>query len=222
MPRPQPEQRPAVYGHRGGDGGPENSLEAIRAAAANGADGVEIDLQAGPGGQVVAGHDPIDWTTHNLKDSVTFGELLSTIDEVGIKLLIDFKSVGSPSEEAKHVAAALASASHLETITVSSFSVPFLQALRPLVPHLALIPIVSLRQNFPRPVDADAWPGYSVLAAALVNPYFLTQGRRNSKTLTVWFAATEWSWLIRLIARLGINAIIVTKLEKTRKMFSAY
>lgn len=210
--------RPAVFGHRGGDGGPENSLEAIRAAAALGADGVEIDVQVGPTGDVVVGHDAIDWSA---EVGVTTGltELLTAIDEDGMTLLIDFKSVGDPEIEASIMAQALTAASRPDAILVSSFSVPFLRKLRELDPQLVLLPIVSLRQNFPRPSDDAAWDGFSVLAAALINPYFLGRAAAGQR-LFVWFGVTEWSWLIRALARRPVEGLIASKLGRALELLA--
>lgn len=50
---------PFVYGHRGTRrGAPENTLEAIRLAIAQGADGIEIDVRLCRSGEVVVLHDP--------------------------------------------------------------------------------------------------------------------------------------------------------------------
>lgn len=51
--------RPAVVGHRGVRGvAPENTLSAIRVAAAEGADAIEIDVRPCASGEVVVFHDP--------------------------------------------------------------------------------------------------------------------------------------------------------------------
>ncbi|MDH3293143.1 MAG: glycerophosphodiester phosphodiesterase [Acidimicrobiia bacterium] len=209
---------PAVFGHRGGDGGPENSLEAIRSAIEAGADGVEIDLQVGPAGRVAVGHDPIDWSTSRAH-SIGLAELLSVVDKGGIDLLIDFKSTGDPLAEAIIMAEALTAAARPEAILVSSFNVAFLRHLRELAPELVLCPIVSLRQNFPRPVDHERWDGFSVLAAALINPFYLRQSAAGRR-LFVWFAATEWSWLIRLIARWRVDGVVVSDIGRTVKLLA--
>jgi glycerophosphoryl diester phosphodiesterase len=50
--------RPALFGHRGVRGAaPENTLGAIRLAAAQGADGVEIDVRPCQSGELVVMHD---------------------------------------------------------------------------------------------------------------------------------------------------------------------
>jgi glycerophosphoryl diester phosphodiesterase len=50
---------PFVYGHRGTRrGAPENTLEAMRMALAQGADGIELDVRLCGSGEVVVLHDP--------------------------------------------------------------------------------------------------------------------------------------------------------------------
>jgi len=212
-------QRPAVFGHRGGDRGPENSLEAIRSSVEAGADGVEIDVQVLPDGQVVLGHDPIDSSLPTTAERVTLADLLETVGELRIQLLIDFKSVGDPSREAAVMAAALVDHKMMDNLIISSFSVPFLLQLRSLAPNLELLPIVSLRQNFPHPVDQDSWSGMSVLAAALLaNPLLAARLQKPDRRLLVWFGATEWSFVIRLVARLGAEVLIVSKIVAARRL----
>jgi glycerophosphoryl diester phosphodiesterase len=175
---------------------------------------VEIDVQVGPTSDVVVGHDPIDWSAGGAA-TVGLTELLTVIDEGGITLLIDFKSVGDPEVEAGIMAEALAAATRPDAILVSSFSVPFLRKLRELAPQLVLLPIVSLRQNFPRPrpADGEAWDGFSVLAAALINPSFLRRAAAGQR-LFVWFGVTEWPWLVRAVARLPVEGLIASKLGR--------
>jgi len=55
---PRPARRPLIIGHRGASAqAPENSLEAFRRAAADGADGVELDVLRCATGEVVVFHD---------------------------------------------------------------------------------------------------------------------------------------------------------------------
>ncbi|MCR5795042.1 MAG: alpha/beta fold hydrolase [Solobacterium sp.] len=51
-------KRPMIYGHRGASGSaPENTLEAFKAAAETGAEGVELDIQLTKDGYIVVIHD---------------------------------------------------------------------------------------------------------------------------------------------------------------------
>ncbi len=213
-------RRPAVIAHRGGNGGPENSLEAVRSAIEAGADGVEIDIQIGPGGLPLARHDlPDPSRTGAVQEAgaaLPLSVLLAVIQESGIALLIDFKSAGEPAGEAAALASALEGVERAGLITVSSFSVPFLDRFGGLAPGFDLVPIVSLRQNFPSPGRRRRWAGTSVLAAALlVNPLLLIALRRRRGRLLVWFAAMEWSPVVRVAAWLGAEAVIVSEVGRT-------
>ncbi len=53
-------QRPLILGHRGSHSSdPENSIEAVKAALAAGADGVEVDLRLTADNEVLLSHDPL-------------------------------------------------------------------------------------------------------------------------------------------------------------------
>lgn len=57
--QPAPVDRPLVLGHRGASAyAPDNSLEAFRRAAAQGADGIELDVRFSADGHPVLHHDP--------------------------------------------------------------------------------------------------------------------------------------------------------------------
>ena len=74
------DRRP-VIAHRGGSArAPENTLEAMRFAIANGADGLEFDVQLSADGEVVVIHDPtVDRTTDGTGgvERMTLAELTS-------------------------------------------------------------------------------------------------------------------------------------------------
>lgn len=216
-----PARRPQVLAHRGGAEGRENSIDAIRRAMAAGADGVEIDVQIDRSGRPVAKHD-LEPGGADEPEPASLSAVLAVVEEHGCTLLIDFKSGGDPAGEALVMAEALHDAARSDAILVSSFSVPFLEALAPLAPGLSLFPIVSLRQNFPRPDGGlDRWAGASVLAAALlVNPLLLRELRQDPDRLLVWFALTEWKPIIRWTARLGARALIVSKVDRARRVLT--
>lgn len=63
-PLPAPGRVPTIVAHRANSVGPgpaENSLAAILAAAAAGADAVELDVRRTWDGHIVLGHDPLRW-----------------------------------------------------------------------------------------------------------------------------------------------------------------
>ncbi|MEP6551133.1 MAG: glycerophosphodiester phosphodiesterase family protein [Gemmatimonadales bacterium] len=74
----EPDRRP-VIAHRGGSAhGPENTLEAMRLAIADGADGLEFDVRLSADAEVVLIHDPtVDRTTDGtgLVERMTLAEL---------------------------------------------------------------------------------------------------------------------------------------------------
>ena len=200
--------RPAIYGHRGGCEGRPNSVESIRLAAAAGADGVEIDVQLSPDGRLVAQHDLVRQGEFFEGDKL--GDILAAVEETGLKLLIDFKSGRRPREEAVALVEGLRNFVRHDLIMVSSFAIPFLHELASLAPHLDLVPIVSLRQNFPRVPNVDRWAGVSVLAVALLaHPLLLMRLRRGGPKLLVWFGFTEWPPLIAIVTWLGADVLIV-------------
>jgi len=103
-------------GHRGAAAlAPENSLEAIEAATANGVDAVELDVLRGPGGTLALGHGP---------------ELL--VARLGIAVQVDVKVQGVE----QGVVDALRRHELLDRSFVSSFSLPILAAFAGVEPDL--------------------------------------------------------------------------------------
>jgi glycerophosphoryl diester phosphodiesterase len=208
---------PLVLGHRGGDVGAPNSIDAIENAIADGADGVEIDIQLDADGELVAQHDL--GPAQSGRTPPTLAELLPLIERTGATLLIDFKSSNDPSREAAALGESLADFTKTELVMVSSFSVPFLEHFSDITDRFALYPIVSLRQNFPSPHDMSRWSGVSVLAAALVvNPFLTRRIQRQRKDLIVWFGATEWAPAIRASAKLRTRAIVVASVKSAANL----
>lgn len=216
--------RPRIFAHRGGDGGPENSLDAIGRAGKAGADGVEIDIQVDGAGWPVARHDlgrPGDRAGGSSGQCAdreppvpSLAEVLSAVEAADLLLLIDFKSAGDHRREARIMADALSTFARPDLLLVSSFSLPFLEQLHALMPDLPLYPIVSLRQNLLTPLDFDRWAGASVLVhALLINPMLWLGPKRSGRSLLVWFALTEWKPLLALAARLGARGLIVKKVR---------
>ena len=100
-----------LVGHRGAAAlGPENSLAAIEAAAANGVDAVELDAARGPGGTLVLAHGP----------------------RLGLDVLVDVKEAGVETG----VVEALRQSGLRERSFVSSASLRSLRAFAVLEPRL--------------------------------------------------------------------------------------
>ena len=199
-----------IFAHRGGDDGRPNSIDAVRSVAQRGVDGVEIDIQLRDDGQLIARHD-----LGESNDSFdTLADMLAAVDELGIRLLIDFKSAGPEAVEREAVALhqALGAVETLADgqVAVSSFSVQFLEQLAERCPELDLYPIISLRQNFVGLGPVARWSGISVLAAAaVVNPWLMARTRRAGGQLIFWFGATEWRPVLWASRKVGAHALIV-------------
>jgi glycerophosphoryl diester phosphodiesterase len=115
-------------GHRGAAAlAPENSLDAIEAAAANGADAVELDVLRGPGGMLVLGHGP-----EPSVDAPALDDALALAARLEIAVQVDVKLRGLESG----VVEALRRHGLLDRSFVSSFSLPILAAFAVLEPGL--------------------------------------------------------------------------------------
>jgi hypothetical protein len=121
--------RPVVrVGHRGAAAlAPENSLEAIEAGAANGADVVELDVVRGAGGALVLAHGP-----HVPAGAAGLEDALSLVASTGIAVQLDVKTDGL----AVDAVAALARHGLLGRSFVSSYSLPILRGFAAAAPEL--------------------------------------------------------------------------------------
>src|SRR6266536_5964778 len=121
------EGRAVVVGHRGAAAlAPENSLEAIEAAAAAGADAVELDV-LGVDGTLVLGHGP-ELST----GAATLDDALALVSRLGLAVQVDVKLAGFEAA----IAASLRSRGLLEHSFVSSASPPILLAFAAAEPSL--------------------------------------------------------------------------------------
>jgi glycerophosphoryl diester phosphodiesterase len=121
--------RPVVrVGHRGAAAlAPENSLEAIEAGAANGADVVELDVVRGAGGALVLAHGP-----HVPAGAAGLEDALSLVASTGIAVQLDVKTDGLAAD----AVAALARHGLLGRSFVSSYSLPILRGFAAAAPEL--------------------------------------------------------------------------------------
>lgn len=134
-----------IIGHRGAKGlAPENTLKAIKAGIAAGADWIEIDVRATKDGQVVLMHNATTARVAEKKHTVAktpyakltpVPTLHSVVEHVtqGVTLNIELKSAGCEQ-------AAIAAAKHLgyDRVVVSSFSRAFLRRVHTLDPRIRL------------------------------------------------------------------------------------
>jgi glycerophosphoryl diester phosphodiesterase len=115
-------------GHRGAAAlAPENSLAAIEAAVARGADAVELDVLRGDGDALVLAHGPA-----RPPDAPSLGDALALAAELGVAVQLDVKTAGLETG----AVAALRRHGLLERAFVSSCSVAALAAFAALEPEL--------------------------------------------------------------------------------------
>jgi len=115
-------------GHRGAAAlAPENSLEAIEAATANGVDAVELDVLRGPGGTLALGHGP-----ELPAGAPALDDALALVARLGIAVQVDVKVQGVE----QGVVDALRRHELLDRSFVSSFSLPILAAFASVEPDL--------------------------------------------------------------------------------------
>lgn len=165
MPTPLPHAfrrrsaRPAIVGHRGVRGPrPENTLAAIREAAVQGADAVEIDVRTCASGEVVVFHDPDLTRLGGRADEVarlglaelaridlgageripTLAEVLELAQSLSLGVNVEIKhDVPDRLRVARAVSRVLGRWDRGHDVIVSSFDPLVLAAHRALVPRLA-------------------------------------------------------------------------------------
>ena len=134
-------------GHRGAAAlAPESSLAAIEAAAACGADAVELDVLPG----LVVAHGP-----EVPPDALRLDEALAAVVRLGLAVQLDVKHPGLETG----VVAALGRHALLERSFVSSYSLPILAAFAAAEP--------ALPRSFTYPEDRHGVTGSRVLAPAV-------------------------------------------------------
>jgi glycerophosphoryl diester phosphodiesterase len=183
---------PLVFGHRGASAlATENTVEAFARAMADGADGVELDVQRCASGEIVVFHDEdlarlagrsgrIRETPWRLLRKVQLrgGGTIPTLDEVlaalpspaliNIEIKPDRLSLGSCRALVEGVADVVDRAEARDRVLISSFHpgvVWYWQHLRPTVP-IGLL--VEQSRRFSRP-----WPSSMAWLAALLRPLAL-------------------------------------------------
>ncbi|MCL5109570.1 MAG: glycerophosphodiester phosphodiesterase [Chloroflexi bacterium] len=205
---------PRVIAHRGASAeAPENTLAAFALAAEQGADMVELDVQASRDGQLVVIHDAtVDRTTNGsgavrgyslaeLRQLDAGGwfasrytaERIPTLGDVcrfasgRIALNLEVKcQPGEFAPLAGSFLSELAAHDHLNSALISAFSLPVLVELR------RLSPVVQLAYLF-----AGAWPGgeqYERLALAALHPkHSLVDAPRVSEAHARGLAVNVWT-----------------------------
>ena len=209
--------RPLVIGHRGAPRrAPENTVGAIEAASAEGADGVEIDVRVAGDGSVVVLHDAdLDRTTAArgpvtaahlvLLRSLgvpTLADVVALTDRLGLWLNIEVK------EADERIAAALAGVGLAHGGVVSSFLPAALALVAAAAPHL---PRALL--TLPGTDAAEACVAASVHGHW--NPFFLTVledpgtvTRAHASGLGVHVWTVDDADHVRAMAAAGVDSVI--------------
>ncbi|MBK9516810.1 MAG: glycerophosphodiester phosphodiesterase [Anaeromyxobacter sp.] len=165
VPAPRAAGRPLVLGHRGASAeAPENTLAAFRLAAAQGADGVELDVWRCGSGEIVVIHDESTLRTCGQALLVPeaplaalraldagawkgagfrgeriplLAEVLEALPDAVINVELKARRGGGDPGLAAGVAAAVAAARAEARVLVSSFDFSLVAALRAAAPRLA-------------------------------------------------------------------------------------
>ncbi len=220
---------PLVIGHRGASAdAPENTLAAFGLALAQGADGVELDVQLAADGALVVMHDGrVDRMTSGsgaVRDlplaalqelEMAQGQRIPTLDEVletfGPQLLynIEVKDFGWRERGTETAVADCIQSHHLEEyVLVSSFNPLALRRLRRCLPPR--VPIALIR-------DAG-WLKYGYLLAdgeadhphhALVDADYMAWARKRKYQVNVWTVDDPAE--AQRLAALGVNGLITNK-----------
>jgi len=198
-----------VVGHRGAKAlAPENSLQGIRAAAACGADLVEVDVRLSADGSLVLMHDEtVDRTTSgkgrveelSLQDLLglaldnekipTLKEAVSLVQELGVGLVVEMKEEGSEELVAQELKGCRA--------MVTSFFHASLAEIKMICPIKTGIIISSLPI---KPVDLALLAGADAIFPKRINPNLFTEAHRYGLEVYPWTVnqRNEASWLLRL------------------------
>lgn len=189
-----------IYAHRGASGRlPENTLRAFRAAIADGADGVELDLHATADGVPVVIHDrDLARTTNGTGDvdALTLAELRSfdaggepvptfaeALDLLAGRLRLDIE-IKQPGIE-RQTLEVLARYPHA-TWAISSFAWDVLHGVRRFSPRAELWPLaVAVDEQLFAVAEALASPNVA-LAADAYNAASAIQLRQHGLGAVVW------------------------------------
>lgn len=220
---------PMIIAHRGGPRyGPENTLAAFRTAIAQGAEGLEFDVQMSRDGALVVLHDETVDRTTNGKGAVGDltleqlrsldaggGQQIPTIDEViqlakasGVTILPEVKSAHVyPGIEAK-IVAALQAANYVDHAIVLSFEDDSLEKLDGLDPNLRLCALYGSGE-----FNVDTPPGGAQLVCPeaemiLLDPGIIRRAHGEGRQVLVWFLAFDNPVVIRAVRFFGADGVI--------------
>ncbi|MCA9970390.1 MAG: hypothetical protein KC425_09245 [Anaerolineales bacterium] len=220
---------PLIIGHRGASAdAPENTLAAFALARAQGADGIELDVQLSADGRLMVFHDTrVDRTT-NGRGRVSEmpasalqaldagqGQPIPTLDEVFALLGADFlynveiKDWGWRDRGTETAVAACIHQHNLDQqVLVSSFNPLALRRIRPRLTRST--PLALIREG--------GWLRYGYLLASgqadhphhsLVDAAYMAQAARRGWRVHVWTVDDPAE--ARRLAQLGVHGIITNR-----------
>jgi len=213
---------PAIWGHRGASlARPENTLAAFIEAAAQGAEGVELDVRRAADGALVVHHDEtlpdgraiVGLTAGDLPADVCL--LDAALDACGGMVVnIEIKNVEvdgdyDPDEYlAGAVTALLAQRNGADEVIVSSFSLATIDRVGALAPGVARGYLASPRWNQTEALARAIDHGHQAFHPhhLVVNAEIVTAAHAAGLAVNVW--TVDEPERIRWLADLGIDSII--------------
>lgn len=217
-----------MLGHRGASAhAPGNSLEALRLAVVQGADGFEVDVRFTADGHVVLHHDPVvpglgPLVAHTLPELRAERPYLSTLDDLlavpGRPLLdVEIKNhPGDPDFDPDHRMAEFITDwvdtnGVADRILVSSFNPGTIGRVRELAPELPVGLLLEHGFGILEEVEGAAAAGYTWLfprksALRLRPKRVLRRVRDTGLRLGTWTVDARWE--LRRLRRVGVDAVI--------------
>jgi glycerophosphoryl diester phosphodiesterase len=223
--------KPLVIAHRGASSIElENSLAAFRAAAGQGADGVELDVHASIDGELFVHHDPTvmglpiaqgrarDLALTQLANGERLPTLAQALTVLGtLKVFIEVKALDAKWDE--RLFAALDRGPNPGGYAVHSFESPIIRRLREQRPTLSCgilseLPIPNPRQTLEAAKAQTLWPERTLVDERLVQTVHGLRGR-----IIVW-TVDHPDDMVRLV-RLGVDGICTNHPERARPIVDA-
>ena len=229
-----------LIAHRGGAAlGPENSLEAISASFAAGADGVEVDVRRTADDVLVLAHDPTveradgtsarvgDIAASELRDLVTAPSLRDAIEVVpaGRLIVVELKghpweSGYDPTEPTARSAATLLGSLDGARVVVSSFNPFALHVMRELAPGIPTAVLTAeafdIASNLAAAVDGGHQECH--VPAKLLDEDFVARAHDAGRRVVAW-TVDDPDRLRRFVAW-GVDGVICDDPAGTRRALS--
>ncbi|MCC5850665.1 MAG: glycerophosphoryl diester phosphodiesterase membrane domain-containing protein [Verrucomicrobia bacterium] len=218
-----------ISAHRAGPPpAPENTLSALEAAIAAGADYTEIDVQLTRDGRVVVVHDedmmrvagsplnvtratfaelrelvqvPDDGSDPEMRRVATLEEFLERADG-RIRLMVELKYYGFSPELGEAVVEIIRESGQADQVVLMSLDMPAIHQLRELAPDMELgfVSGISVGNLSRLPVD------FLAVSRPAVNPRFLRAARRNEMKVHAW-TINRKSRMVDLLLQ-GVDGLI--------------